>query len=300
MLKSMKNKRHAQNNLIAYIFLSPWILGFLLFSGAPILGSFLISLTDWEIVNDLSFIGFENFASMLQNAEFWNSLKVTLIYTIGSIVVTVIWALFMAMLLNMKSRLGFIYQFIYFIPAVMPAVTLALVLQLILNNELGVFNYVLSQVGIKGQNWLYNPALAMPTLITISIFTYATGQMMLIFKASLKEVPTEFYEAASIDGANFITKFIRITLPSISPILLFNMVMAAITSLNNSFSLVYPLTSGGPNGATNVLGLYIYTSGFNNYQMGYASALAIILFLVAACISLFQFIMSKKWVHYEN
>lgn len=297
----MKQKNKNRNNTItAYLFLSPWILGFLLFSGFPILEAFFISLTNWDIVHDMKFIGISNYRELFGSIEFWNSLKVTMIYTVGSMVITMAWALLMAMLLNIKTRFSIVYQFIYFIPAVMPTVTLAFVLQLILHKELGIFNYLLSFVGVSGKNWLYDPKYAMATVILISIFTYSTGQMMLIFKASLKEVPLELYEAASIDGANFWNKFSHITLPSISPIILFNMVMAAISSLNNSFSLIFPLTEGGPNGATNVLSLSIYNMAFKNYRMGYASALAIILFLVAALISIVQFIMSKKWVYYEN
>ena len=300
MVINMKGNKARKTTLTAYLFLSPWILGFLFFSGVPILEAFFISLTNWDIVHDMKFIGLSNYAELVQSGEFWNSLKVTLIYTIGSMVVTMLWALLMAMLLNMKSKLTIIYQFIYFIPAVMPTVTLAFVLQLILHKELGIFNYILSFLGIAGKNWLYDPKYAMATVILIGIFTYSTGQMMLIFKASLKEVPLELYEAASIDGAGFISKFFKITLPSMSPIILFNMVMAAISSLNNSFSLIFPLTEGGPNGATNVLSLNIYNMAFKNYRMGYASALAIVLFIVAALISIVQFVMSKKWVYYEN
>lgn len=300
-MKGNKNKnKKKKNTFIAYLFLSPWILGFLLFSGIPILEAFFISLTNWDIIHEMKLIGFSNYTQLVQSGEFWNSLKVTFIFTIGSMIITMIWSLVMALLLNLKSKISILYQFIYFIPAVMPTVTLAFVFQLILHKELGIFNYLLSFLGIAGKNWLYDPKYAMMTVILISIFTYSTGQMMLIFKASLKEVPLELYEAASIDGAGFINKFIKITLPSMSPIILFNMVMAAISSLNNSFSLIFPLTEGGPNGATNVLSLNIYNMAFKNYQMGYASALAIILFLVAALISIVQFVMSKKWVYYEN
>lgn len=298
-MKGNKNKKK-KNTFTAYLFLSPWILGFLLFSGIPILEAFFISLTNWDIIHEMKLIGFSNYTQLVQSGEFWNSLKVTFIFTIGSMIITMIWSLVMALLLNLKSKISILYQFIYFIPAVMPTVTLAFVFQLILHKELGIFNYLLSFLGIAGKNWLYDPKYAMMTVILISIFTYSTGQMMLIFKASLKEVPLELYEAASIDGAGFINKFIKITLPSMSPIILFNMVMAAISSLNNSFSLIFPLTEGGPNGATNVLSLNIYNMAFKNYQMGYASALAIILFLVAALISIVQFVMSKKWVYYEN
>lgn len=301
MLHINKKLSHqAKDNLTAYAFLSPWIIGFFCFSGFPIIASFLISLTDWDIVNPMHFIGLKNYSSMISSTDFWNSLGVTLVYTLGSMLVTIIWALIMALLLNMKFKGSIIYQFIYFIPAVMPTVSLAFVCQLMFNKELGIINYLLSLFNINGPNWLYDPKWAMITTILISIFTYSTGQMMLIFKSGLKEVAAELYEAASIDGATIWDKFWHITIPYISPIILFNMVMAAISSLNNSFSLIFPLTNGGPNGATNVLSMSIYNQAFQNYRMGYASALAIVLFLVAAILSVLQFAISKKWVHYES
>jgi multiple sugar transport system permease protein len=232
---------------------------------------------------------------------FLNSLKVTLLYTVFSVAVTVIWALLTALLLNMKTKLNGVFQFFYFIPAVIPTVSLAFAFQIIFNQHTGILNYLLTLIGIKSQpNWLFDTKWVLPSVIFVTIYTYATGQMMLIFKAGLADVPRELYEAAEIDGAGFLQKFTHITLPSISPVLLFNMVTACIGSLNNSFSLIFPLTNGGPNDATNVLSLSIYNNAFGNYRMGYASALSAVLFLIAAAFALLQFYFSKKWVYYET
>jgi multiple sugar transport system permease protein len=284
------------------MFLLPWIVGFIVFSGFPILASFGISLTDWNLMGKPSFVGLKNYANMLYpGSGFLNSLKVTLIYTGCSVLISVIWALFTAVLLNIKIKGKSAFQFFYFVPSVIPTVSLAFAFQIIFNQQNGILNYLLTLVGIQAQpNWLYDQHWVMPTVVAVSIYTYATGQMMLTFKAALAEVPTELYEAANIDGAGFFHKFWYITLPSISPIIFFNMVVACIGSLNNSFSLLFPLTNGGPNEATNVLSLAIYNNAFRNYRMGYASALSVVLFLIAGLLSLLQFRLSKKWVYYET
>jgi multiple sugar transport system permease protein len=297
----LHKKRLLKENMTAYAFLSPWIIGFILFSGLPILISFGLSFTDWSMMSDPRFIGLANYAKMFSSHSFWSSLLITLGFTIVSVLVTVLWSFFLAMLLNLELKCNGLFQFIYFIPAVMPSIALAFSFQMIFNKEAGILNYILYTVlGIKdGPNWLYDKSYVYPSILFVMLFTYATGQMLLIFKAGLKEVPTELYEACEIDGATFGKKLWYVTIPYMSPIILFNMVMAAIGSLNNSFSILFPLTGGGPDGATNVLSLAIYNSAFKNYKMGYASALAVILFIIAGLFSGVQFLMSKKWVHYD-
>lgn len=295
-------KKKFLENLTAYAFLSPWILGFLLFSGIPIISSFFISTTNWNMLNSPKFIGLLNYTNMFKaSSPFWNSLKVTLIFTLFSVVITLIWALLLAMLLNLKLPHTGIFQLVYFVPAVMPSISLAYAFQLIYNHENGILNYVLFQTGIKNPpDWLNSPAWVMPATIFVCIFTYSTGQMMLTFKASLSDVPQELYEACDMDGAGFFKKFWNVTVPAISPIILFNMIVAAIGSLNNSFSVIYPLTNGGPNGATDVLGMVIYKYAFQNYKMGYAAAHSVMLFMIALLLSGLQFLLSKKWVNYDS
>jgi multiple sugar transport system permease protein len=206
----------------------------------------------------------------------------------------------MAILLNQKIKGTSVFSFFYFAPAVVPLIALTFVFQLILNKELGIVNYFLSLLGWKNTpNWLMDPKLVLWTVVVLCIYTYFTGQMMLIFDSALKEIPKDLYDAAEIDGANALQRFFYITLPSISPILFFNMITATINSLNTSFTLIYPLTQGGPGKATQVISLDIYTNAFKTFQMGYACAEAFILFILTALISLIQFRLSNKWVYYE-
>ncbi|MBQ8998545.1 MAG: sugar ABC transporter permease [Clostridium sp.] len=298
----MKISKELKNNLTAYAFLSPWIIGFLLFSGVPILACFGLSLTKWDLVGSPEFIKFQNYIEMFSaDSTFWNTMKVTIIFTFLGVIVSITWALFLANLLNMKVKGIKLFQFLYFIPAVMPSVVMAFIFQLMFNKEIGIVNYFLSLIGINnGPNWLMDKNLIMPVLLFTCIYTFSTGQMMLIFSAALKEVPGELYEAADLDGAGGIRKFWSVTLPAISPIVFFNMIVSIVNFLNGSFSLIYPLTGGGPNDATNIISLDIYRNAFATYRMGYSAALSTVLFIVVAFISFVQFKASKKWVYYEE
>lgn len=298
----VNKKKKIKENFIAYTFLSPWIIGFVFFSGIPIIATIILSFTSWDLVGAPKFIGLENYKQMFSvGSSFWNTLRVTLLFTIFGVIVTLVWALFLAVLLNLKTKGKAIFRFFYFIPAVMPSVAMAFVFQLIFNQQIGVANYLLSFLGVKnGPNWLMDKNWVMPTVIFICLYTYSTGQMMLIFDASLKEVPRELYEASDIDGANFIQKFFYVTIPAISPVLLFNLVMDTVSLLNGSFAIIYPLTGGGPGDLTKVISLDIFQNAFQNFRMGYASALSTILFILTALISWIQFKTSKKWVTYES
>lgn len=299
--KKKKMSKELKNNLTAYAFLSPWIIGFLLFSGVPIIACFALSLTKWDLVGTPEFVKFQNYVEMFSaDSTFWNTMRVTIIFTLFGVLISIVWALFLANLLNMKVKGIKIFQFLYFIPAVMPSVVMAFIFQLMFNKEIGIVNYLLSLIGINnGPNWLMDKNLIMPVLLFTCIYTFSTGQMMLIFSAALKEVPGELYEAADLDGASKFRKFLSITLPAISPIVFFNMIVSTVNLLNGSFSLIYPLTGGGPNDATNIISLDIYRNAFGTYRMGYSAALSTMLFIIVAIISFVQFKISKKWVYYE-
>lgn len=300
-VKSPIERKRLKDTWAAYGFLAPWIVGFIFFSGLPIVASFALSLTSWNLVSPPRFVGFSNYNLLFfGHSGFLNSLFVTLEYTFFSVLVTVAWSLFMAVLLNLKIKARAGFRFFYFVPAVLPTVAIAFIFQLIFNQQIGVVNYLLSLIGINnGPNWLMSPSWVMAVIVFVSLYSYSTGQMMLIFDAGLKEVPMELYEAASLDGASFLQRFRYVTLPSISPVLLFNIVVGTIGAINGSFALIYPLTSGGPGQATNVLSIDIFTSAFQNFDMGYASAVATMLFLLVAGIAYLQFRVSRSWISYE-
>jgi multiple sugar transport system permease protein len=297
-----KYKRKSSDNAVAFALLSPWIIGFILFSGVPIIASFVLSFTKWDLTSAPNFIGLNNFIEMFSlGSDFWEILRVTALFTILSVVVTLIWSFFLAMLLNYNlSGIG-IFRFFFFVPAVMPSVALAFAFQLLYNKEIGVINYLLSLIGVgDGPNWLMDGKLVIPSIVFVCLYTYTTGQMMLIFDSSLKEVPAEFYEACEIDGCNHFQKFYHVTLSYISPVILFNTVIATINAFNSSFSIIYPLTLGGPGNSSKVISLAIYESAFKTFRMGYASAMSTVVFIIVVAVSWFQFKLSNKLVHYEN
>ena len=299
--KNNKKSSNLKDTLVAYGFLSPWFIGFVFFTGGPIIASIILSFTRWNLFGMPEFVGLLNYRSMFsENSQFWSSLRVTFIYTIVSVVVSVAASLGLAILLNFKLKLMGIFRFVYFIPAVMPTVAMAAVFRLMLNREMGIINHFLMTIGISSPpNWLNDLFWIWPTLAILSIFTFSTGQMMLIFNSSLKEVPQHLYEACDLEGANFLQRFRHVTLPSISPIILFNTVVATVNSFNSSFSVIYPLTGGGPGSETTVLSLSIYQYAFRMFDMGYASALAVILFIIVALVAAIQFRISKNTVTYD-
>lgn len=296
--------RRIQNNLTAYLFCVPWIIGFLCFTLFPIVFMVQVSLTNRKLNGLSNFIGFANYVNMFHSDSFWNSMKVTIFFTVITMVVTTIWAIILAMLLNYKQRLNGAFQFFYFLPSVIPTVALAYAFRTIFGKDAGLLNTLISMISGKNVaiNWLYDSHTVYVAVFFITLFLYNTGQMMLIFRSGLNDVPRELYEACDMDGASAFRKFRTITLPMISPVVLFNAVTGCISALNGSFALLYPLTgeSGDPNGMTQVLSLLIYKEAFSNMKVGYASALSVILFLLAACFGILIFALSKKTVYYEN
>ncbi|MCH4239057.1 MAG: sugar ABC transporter permease [Oscillospiraceae bacterium] len=297
-------RRKNQDNKVAYAFILPWIIGFLCFTLFPIIFMVQQSLTNRKLNGVSKFIGLTNYKNMFRSSVFWNSLRVTIFFTIVMVVVTTIWAIIMALLLNSKQRFNGIFQFCYFLPSVVPTVALAYAFRTIFGKNAGLLNNILSMFAGRNieVNWLYQQNTIYFVVFFITLFTYSTGQMMLIFRSGLSDVPKELYEASNLDGATFIQKFFHITLPMISPLILFNAVSGCVSALNGSFALLYPLTSenGDPNGSTQVLSLLIYKEAFSNMKVGYACALSVILFLVAAVFGGLIFAISKKTVYYED
>ena len=298
----------------AWGFLSPWIIGFLIFSAFPLAFSFYLSLTKWNLMGDPQFVGLQNYKDMLSgNGELGQTLLATAIFTVINVSVSILFSLLLAILLNFKVCFKGLFQFFYYVPTIMPSVVMAGCLcdalnwdgglrvticvpegaalaKKTFNPQLGIINYVLKSMGVQNPpNWSGSQTFVWVLVAVASVFTFQTGQQMLVFSAALKDVPQELYEAAALDGAGAWKRFVNVTIPGIAPMMLFNVVSCTVNSFNSAFSLLYPLTGGGPGNATKVIGLLIYDKAFKSFNMGQASALAVILFIIVGVISALQF-----------
>lgn len=295
--------RRLSRNRAAYAYLCPWIIGFTCFTLFPIIFMFYTSLTNRKLNGLSEFVGFTNYINMFKSDTFLNSLKVTILFSVCMVIVDTIWAIVLALLLNQKRKGNGIFQFFYFLPAVIPSIAISYAFRTIFGKDAGLLNSMLTALlgRTVSVNWLYDSGTVYPAVFFVTLFTYGTGQMMLIYRSALGDVPKELYEAYDMDGGNAFGKFFHVTLPMISPIVLFNTLNGAISALNGSFGLLYPLTgeSGNPNGMTQVLSLLVYKEAFSNLKVGYACALSVILFLLAALFGAVIFRASKNTVHYE-
>jgi multiple sugar transport system permease protein len=295
-----------------YLCIAPWLIGFAVLTFGPMIFSFLISLTRWDLINPPKFVGLSNYASILtDDFRFRQSLKVTVVYAALSLPIGMIGSLSVAMLLNMQVRGMRVFRSIFYIPAILPGAAVAMLWQWILKPQGGVLNYLLTRhlaPSLSGgfhwialiQNppkWLSDPNWALPAFVIMSLWTVGGG--MIIYLAGLQSVPTQLYESAEIDGAGAWTKFRHITLPMISPTIFFNLVMGVIGSFQ-VFTSSYIITpGGGPGYSTLFYVLYLYQKAFRYLQMGYASALAWILFVIVLALTLIVFKTSARWVYYE-
>lgn len=286
-------------NLEGYLFISPWLVGFLCLTLGPIIASAYLSLTDYDVVSRAEFIGLQNFANLFKDVHFFNALRVTFIYTLFSVPLGMIGSLAVALLLNYPSRFSAIFRTIFYLPAVVSGVAVAMLWLWIFEPDFGLLNYLLSFVGITGPAWLYDPTWVLPAFILMSL--WGVGGNMVIYLAGLQGIPTHLYEAAQIDGANAWGQFVHVTLPMLSPVLFFNLIMGIINSFQ-VFTQSYIMTGGvgGPGDASLFYVLYLYQNAFQWFKMGYASALAWILFLVILLCTLLVFRGSKNYVYYEG
>lgn len=292
-------RKWIKKNLAGYLFLLPWIIGLIMFTIIPIISSLYLSLTNYDIITAPVFIGLENYKNMLTDAKFMQSMNVTLKYVSIGVPIKLIVALFVAVLLNRKIRGMSIYRAVYYIPSLFGSSVAVAILWRQLFNKSGLLNVILDKFGIEGMNWIATPSTALYTIILLEIWQF--GSAMLIFLAGLKQVPADLYEASLIDGAGHIRKFFYITIPMITPMILFNMIMQIINSFQ-SFNAAYIISggSGGPLNSTLLYSLYLYQKGFAYFQMGYASAMAWVLLLIISIITFLQFKLSKKWVYNQD
>jgi multiple sugar transport system permease protein len=276
----------------------PAILGFVLINLGPMIASFFVGLTDWRIGGSPEFIGISNFRELFaEDRLFRKSLFVTSYYTLGSVPLVMICAFFVAMLLNQKVKGLPVFRTIFYLPVLVPSIANAMLWLWIYNPDFGLFNSVLRSVGLPGSPWLYNEHTAVPSIILMS--SWAMGNAMIIFLAGLQGVPNHLFEAIEVDGGNAYHKLRYITIPMMTPVIFFNLVMALINTFQ-VFNEAYIMTNGGPNNATLFYVFYLYRKAFQETQMGYASALAWILFIIILLLTLLVFRSAKKWVYYEG
>ncbi|MCI9339827.1 MAG: sugar ABC transporter permease [Dorea sp.] len=290
----MKRKK---DTIKFFLFISPWIIGFLLFILIPMGMSLYYSFTDWDVLTKESFIGMANYAGLFQDPLFYKSLQVTGVYTLITVPLNVFLSLMTAILLNMEGRFMAFFRTLYYIPAVLSAVVVAILWQWIFNSKYGLLNDVLAKFGIEGPRWLSDPKWVMPALVIMSIWGIGGGIIM--YLAGLQAVPKDLYEAATLDGARFWKKLFHITIPSMSPIILFTFLTSLIATLQ-TFSQAYIMTSGGPNHATLFYAYYLYQNGVVYKKMGKACAMAWLFFIAVMLLSLVVLKVSGKVVYYES
>ncbi len=284
-----------------FLFITPWLVGFLVFTLGPMIGSIILSLSVCDM-RHFQFVGFANYAHIFTRDEnFYISLQRTALYVLFSVPTGLTGSLLLAVLLNQKVKGMSVYRTIYYLPSLVPSVASAYLWKYVFNPELGILNIGLMALGVpeeKTPDWLLSPEWALPAFIIMSLWGIGGGRMI-IFLAGLQGISDQYYEAASIDGANRLQRLWHITLPLLSPVIFFNLVLGIIGSFQ-VFASSYLLTGGGPMKATLFYVLNLYQLGFEQLRMGYASALAWILFVILMFFTGIQFWIGKKWVHYEG
>lgn len=294
----MNRKKTMKREYQAYLYILPWILGFAILQLYPFVSSFIYSFTDYTVGAKATFQGLANYKKLFtQDKEFWNSLKVTILFALYTVPGKLIMALAVAMFLNKDLKGINLIRTLYYIPSLFGgSVAVALLWRLMFLDN-GVINAILSALHLPVIQWLGDTRYALRTICMLEIWQF--GSSMVMFLAALKQVPRSLYEAAEIDGAGKVTRFFHITLPQISPIIFFNLINQTIQALQN-FTSAQVITEGGPLKSTYVLGLKLYKEGFSYFKMGYASAISWVVFAAIMIFTLAIFASSKLWVHYAD
>jgi multiple sugar transport system permease protein len=291
-------KRQRKEALEFYLWISPWLIGFIVWQGWPFLQSLYLAFTDFKLLNAPTFTGFDNLRRLGQDAIFWKSLRVTTLYVLGTVPVGNALALFVAMILAQKLRAINLWRTIYFLPSVIGGVAVAVMWSFIFNPDFGLLNLVLSYLGIDGPGWLTSERWALPAIIIMGWWT-SIGTQMVIYLAGIKGIPTVYYEAAEIDGATAWHKFWNVTVPLLSPTIFFNTIVGIIAAFQ-IFDPAFVLTRGGPNDATRTYIFNVFEQAFKFTNMGYASLLAWVLFIVILILTVFVMRLSQRYVYYES
>ena len=287
-----------RETLAFYLLISPWLIGLLLFVLGPMAASLVFSFTRWDLLSPARFVGLQNYEKMFtRDPLFWQSLKVTTIYTAVYVPMELAGGLVLALLLNQKLRFLGIFRTVYYLPSVLPGVAFVVLWMWILHPDVGLINTLLSYAGIQGPRWLADPDWALPALLMMSL--WGLGRSMVIYLASLQGIPQHLYEAAAIDGAGRWHSFWKITLPMLTPTIFFNLVLSIISTFQ-TFTSAFVATDGGPLDSTLFYVLYLFRQAFQYFNVGYASALAWVLFVIILALTLLIVRSSGRWVYYEG
>ncbi len=281
-----------------YLFILPWLVGFVAFTLGPLLFSAAMSLFSWPVLGAPRFVGLGNYRTMLtDDPQFWKSLAITLKFAAIFVPLNLAAALGLALLISRPVRGAALFRSIFYLPSVVSSVAVAIVWSWILNSEYGILNWLLGRLGLQGPRWLQDPAWAVIAMVITSL--WGVGTMMLIFYTALKSIPRDIYEDALIAGASPIQQFFSITLPLITPSFLFNLITSTIGAMQQ-LSLVLLLTKGGPLKSTYFYGLYVYENAFRHFKLGYAAANAWFMFIIILVLTGLIFKSSSLWVFYEH
>lgn len=279
-----------------YLFISPWFIGFLVFTAGPLTAALAFSFTDWNGVSAMEWIGFENYIQLSQDSRFWQSLKVTLVFTFFYLILNLIIGFALALVMNQPVRGMRLFRTIYYLPAVLSGVAVAVLWAILFHREFGALNWLLGLIGIKRIGWLVSEQWALPSIIIMEL--WRVGSTIIIFLAGLQGIPPELYEAAEVDGANRRWRLWSITIPLMSPSIFFVLIVGFINTMQ-VFTQAYIMTRGGPNYATFFYSMNLYQTTFRELRLGYASAQAGVLFVIIFIITLCIFWVSRYRVNYE-
>ncbi len=291
-------KHKFRENLVGYLFISPWLIGFLVFTLYPFCRSFYLSLTRYNIIQEPHFIGLANYKMMLFEDElFWKSLWVTIRYALVSVPIVLVVGVLLALLLNINVKGIAVFRTIFYLPSIVPMVATTSIFMWILNPQVGLVNRVLALFHIDGPGWLTDPKWTLWSLVFMAI--WGAGGSMVIYLAGLKDIPQYLYEAATLDGAGVIKKTRMITLPMLTPVIFFNLVMGVIGTFQY-FTQAFMISkgSGGPEDSTLFYALYMFQRSWKYMDMGYGSAMAWALFVIIVILTSIIFQSQKRWVHY--
>ena len=290
-------RRRLRRNVDGWLFASPWILGFFFLTLGPMVASLGLSFTEWDLISPIKFIGLSNYQALLKDPLVAQSLKVTIVYAVASVPLHIIFGMLIALFLNTDIIGLRFYRTAFYLPSVLSGVAVALLWRWLFSPEFGLINSMLSSIGVRGPSWLGDPNWALPSLILMSVWSVGAGAI--IYLAGLQGIPTDLYEAAEVDGARYWQRLFSITIPLMTPVLFFQLVMGLINALQ-VFTQAFIMTNGGPSNATLFAILYLYQNAFTYQRMGFASAFAWVLFLLILVLTLLVFRSSSNWVYYEG